>query len=359
MFPRFRHVLLTMVALATTVAGCGGGSDGNDAGRAGPGTVGLAMPTSTLERWVADSDNMVRQFELLGYDVDLAYADDDVPAQQRQIEEMISKGHVAVVVGAVDGTALTSVLSKAAAADIPVITYDRLIRDSKDVNYYATFDNFKVGVLQAQYVVHTLGLAAGRGPFTIELFAGSPDDNNATFFFNGAMSVLSPYLASGALTVPSGETSFAQVAVPKWDNAAAKQRMQRLLAGPDAGVRLDAVLAPNDGFSRGIIEALKAAGRPLPVTTGQDADLDSVKSIAAGQQSQTVYKDTRELAKVAVQMTDSLLKGGTPTVNDTTQYHNGVKVVPTFLLQPVSVDRSNYQRVLVEGGYYTAAEIGG
>jgi putative multiple sugar transport system substrate-binding protein len=244
-----------------------------------------------------------------------------------------------------------------------VIAYDRLIRDSPHVTYYAGFDNFKVGVLQATFLVDRLGLRTGRGPYRIELFAGSPDDNNATFFFNGAMSVLRPYLNSDRLVVPSGETAFAEVATQGWDAARAKARMTRLLAGPAGDRRLDAVLAPNDGLARGIIEALKAggyggSGRRLPHISGQDAEIDSVKSIAAGEQGQTVYKDQRELAKVAVQMVNSLLTGGTPAINDTTQYNNGVKDVESFLLQPVSVDRRNYRAVLVEGGYYTAEQIG-
>jgi putative multiple sugar transport system substrate-binding protein len=267
------------------------------------------------------------------------------------------------VIAAVDGSALTDVLAKAASANIPVIAYDRLIRNSGDVGYYATFDNFKVGVLQAGYIVNSLGLASGRGPYNIELFAGSPDDNNATFFFNGSMSVLQPYLASKKLVVRSGQTGFAQVATMRWDGTVAGKRMASILSSAYAGAHVDAVLSPYDGLSRGILDALKAAGyggaKRLPVITGQDAELDSVKLIVSGQQSETVYKDTRELAKVAVQMVNSLLTGGTPEVNDTSQYNNGVKVVPTFLLQPLSVDQSNYQRILVDGGYYTAAQISG
>jgi putative multiple sugar transport system substrate-binding protein len=165
------------------------------------------------------------------------------------------------------------------------------------------------------------------------------------------------------LAVRSGETGFTQVTTQRWDGAIAKQRMQRLLSGPLASVRVDAVLSPYDGISRGILDALQAAGygtaKKLPVITGQDAELESMKLIVAGRQSQTVYKDTRELAKVAVQMTNAVLRGGQPNVNDTSQYNNGVKTVPTFLLQPVTVDKSNYHRILVDGGYYTDNQIGG
>ncbi|WP_189335993.1 multiple monosaccharide ABC transporter substrate-binding protein [Actinoplanes ianthinogenes] len=323
------------------------------------GTIGIAMPTTTSPRWVGDGESIVRQFKLLGYATDLEYAEDDINRQIEQITAMIKSGVRALVVGAIDGTALKGVLADAASAKIPVISYDRLIRDTPDITYYATFDNYKVGVLQATTIIKALKLNSTGGSDNIELFAGSADDNNATFFFNGAMSLLKPYLKSGRLRVVSGETAFKTVATQRWDNAVAKKRMKRLLAGPLRGERVDAVLCPNDGIARAVLEALQEDGRKLPVITGQDAELESAKLIAAGKQTETVYKDTRELAKVAVQMTNSLLLGGVPEVNDEKQYDNGVKVVPTFLLQPVNVDRTNYKRVLVDGGYYTAEELAG
>jgi putative multiple sugar transport system substrate-binding protein len=357
-----RWVALTAAA-AVLIATAGCDSDTTTAAPAADrGTVGLAMPTKESERWIGDGENMVKQFELLGYRTDMQYADDDVQLQIQQIDEMVENKVRALVIGAIDGTALKSVLAKAAAADIPVISYDRLIRDSGDVDFYATFDNFKVGVQQGTTIVDALGLRTGKGSFNLELFAGSPDDNNATFFYNGAMSVLKPYISSGRLRVRSGETAFAQVGTMRWDNAVAQKRMARLLRSDYGQARVDAVLAPNDGISRGILASLEEAGygsgdKKLPVLTGQDAELDSVKLIAAGKQTETVYKDTRELAKVAVQMTNALLTDGKPMVNDTKQYHNGVEVVPTFLLQPVNVDRSNYERILVDGGYYTASQV--
>lgn len=353
MFTRWA-ALATAAAMLTATAGCGGSDGTATAAAPDRGTVGLAMPTKSTTRWIADGDNMAKQFELLGYRIDMRYADDDVDVQVDQIDEMIDAKVSALVIGAIDGTALKSVLSKAARADIPVIAYDRLIRDSGDVDYYATFDNYKVGVQQATFLVDALKLRSATKTYRIELFAGSPDDNNATFFFRGAMSVLSPYLKKGVLEVPSGQTAFAKVATMRWDGEVARERMARLLAD-DRDV--DAVLAPNDGISRGILAAFDEAGVRPPVITGQDAELESVKLVAAGKQTQTVYKDTRELAKVAVQMTDALLTDEQPMVNDTEQYHNGVKAVPTFLLQPVNVDKTNYRRVLVDGGYYTAAQI--
>jgi putative multiple sugar transport system substrate-binding protein len=352
------------VAAAITSVGCGRSTttEATDSGGERTGTVGIAMPTKSSERWVADGDNMAEQFQALGYETDLQYGDDVVQNQVSQIENMITKGVKVLVIAPIDGSSLTDILQRAADADIPVVSYDRLIRGSENVDYYATFDNFKVGVLQATYIVDKLGVEQNPGPLNVELFAGSPDDNNATFFFDGAMSVLQPYIDSGKLVVKSGQTSFDQVATLRWDGGLAQSRMDNLLSRAYTSGRVDAVLSPYDGMSLGIISALKSAGygtpaNPLPVVTGQDAELASVKSIIAGEQTQTVFKDTRELAESAVQMADSLLTGGEPEVNDTTTYDNGVKVVPAYLLEPVSVDKENYEKVLVDSGYYTPEQL--
>ncbi|AQA03334.1 sugar ABC transporter substrate-binding protein [Mycobacterium sp. MS1601] len=359
-----RAVGVLAAAVAITSVGCGRSTttEATDAGGEHTGTIGISMPTKSSERWVADGDNMAEQFQALGYQTDLQYGDDVVQNQVSQIENMITKGVRALVIAPIDGSSLTDILQRAADADIPVVSYDRLIRGSENVDYYATFDNFKVGVLQANYIVDTLGVEQNPGPFNIELFAGSPDDNNATFFFDGAMSVLTPYIDSGKLVVRSGQTSFDQVATLRWDGGLAQSRMDNLLSRAYTSGRVDAVLSPYDGMSLGIISALKSSGygtpaNPLPVVTGQDAELASVKSIIAGEQTQTVFKDTRELAESAVQMADSMLTDGEPEVNDTTTYDNGVKVVPSYLLEPVSVDRENYEKVLVESGYYTQDQL--
>jgi putative multiple sugar transport system substrate-binding protein len=356
--------LAALLAMLTTLvlSGCGRSTDTAAGGNGDKGTVGIAMPTKSSERWVADGKNMVDQFQAMGYATDLQYGDDVVQNQVSQIENMITKGVKLLVIAPIDGSSLTSTLQHAADAKIPVISYDRLIKGSPNVDYYATFDNFKVGVLQGSYIVDKLGLAQGKGPFNIELFAGSPDDNNATFFFDGAMSVLKPYIDSGKLVVKSGQTSFDQIATLRWDAGLAQSRMDNLLSQAYTTARVDAVLSPYDGISRGVLSALKSAGygntaKPLPIVTGQDAELASVKSIVAGEQTQTVFKDTRELAKAAVQEGNAVLTGGKPEVNDTKTYNNDVKVVPSYLLQPVSVDKSNYKAVLVDSGYYTEAQV--
>ncbi|PRY02294.1 multiple monosaccharide ABC transporter substrate-binding protein [Allonocardiopsis opalescens] len=327
--------------------------------------VGISMPTQSSERWVADGQNMVERFEEAGYATDLQYAEDVVENQISQIENMILRGADALVIASIDGEALTDVLQQAADQEIPVIAYDRLIRGTENVDYYATFDNFQVGVLQAEYIVEALELESGDGgPYTIELFGGSPDDNNAYFFYDGAMSVLQPYLDSGDLEVRSGQTTMEQIATLRWDGATAQARMDNLLSANYSSEELDAVLSPYDGISIGVISSLTSVGygtesRPMPVITGQDAELASVRSIIAGEQTQTVFKDTRELAEVAVNMTEAVLNGEEAEVNDTTSYDNGVLVVPSFLLEPVSVDRDNYQEVLIDSGYYTEEELAG
>jgi putative multiple sugar transport system substrate-binding protein len=386
MFSRKLAGIAMGAALALGLTACGGGGAGSDDGGAtgdatgdGGGAasdmiVGVAMPTKSSERWIADGDNVQAQLEELGYQVDLQYAEDDIPTQVNQIDNMITNGADVLIIASIDGTALTSQLEQAAANGIPVIAYDRLIRDTENVDYYTTFDNYIVGVQQATSLLYGLGLTdlegnpaadAPEGPFNIEVFAGSPDDNNATFFFNGAMDTLNPYLEDGTLVVASGQTDFNTVAILRWDPATAQARMENLLTSTySSGERVDAVLSPYDGLSIGILAALNGAGYgseslPLPIVSGQDAELASVKSILAGEQFATIFKDTRELARVTVEMVDAILRGEEPTVNDTETYDNGVKVVPSYLLESQIIVEENVQEILVDGAeYYTAEELG-
>lgn len=343
------------------LSACGGvGDAAQPSGDAG--TVGISMPTQSSERWIRDGAGMKAEFEARGYGIDLQYAEDVVEDQVAQIENMITRGVDALVIAAVDGEALGDVLDMAQSSGIPVIAYDRLIRGSEHVDYYATFDNFQVGVLQGTYIEEALDLPEEEGPLNIELFGGSPDDNNAYFFNDGAMSVLQPYIDEGVLEVRSGQTSMEQIATQRWDGSIAQSRMDNLLSAHYSDEQVDAVLSPFDGISLGVIESLRAVGygtgaRPLPVVTGQDAELSSVKSIIAGEQAHTVFKDTRELASRAVDMTEAVLQGEEPEVNDTESYDNGVKVVPAYLLEPVSVDADNYEAVLIGSGYYGAEDL--
>lgn len=325
-------------------------------------TVGIAMPTKSSARWIADGDNIVKVLKERGYITDLQYADDDIPNQLSQIENMVTKGAKVLVIASIDGTTLSDVLKQAKSQGITVVAYDRLIRNTPNVDYYATFDNFQVGVLQAQSLVKGLGIPENKGPFNIELFGGSPDDNNAYFFFNGAMSVLKPLMDQGVLKVASGQMGMDKVSTLRWDPATAQARMDNLLSAFYTNKRVDGVLSPYDGLSIGILSSLKGVGygsgnMKMPIVTGQDAEVPSVKSILAGEQYSTIFKDTRDLAKVTADMVDAALSGKTVEVNDTKTYENGVKTVPSYLLKPVVVDKSNWEKVLVESGYYKKSQI--
>jgi len=319
------------------------------------------MPTQSMQRWLDDGNNMKAELEAEGYNVDLQYAEDDIPTQVSQIENMVTQGVDVLVIASIDGSALTSALESAAENDIPVIAYDRLIRDSEHVNYYTTFDNYQVGQLQGNYLVEALGLPEAEGPFNVEVFAGSPDDNNAKFFWQGAIDVIEPFIESGQIVIPSGQTSFEQAAILRWEPSTAQARMDNLMTGNYSDKELHAVLSPNDSVALGIVASLDSlgygAGQDFPIITGQDADRANVTNIIAGKQTMTVFKDTRALAKQAVNMVDALLKGTEPEVNDTETYDNGVKVVPSYLLIPYEVDIDNYEEILIESGYYDADEL--
>ncbi|GAA6182043.1 MULTISPECIES: multiple monosaccharide ABC transporter substrate-binding protein [unclassified Shimia] len=326
------------------------------------GTIGIAMPTQSSARWISDGNSMVEQFEAAGYETILQYAEDDIPNQLAQIENMITNDVDVLVIAAIDGTTLSNALENAHFADISVIAYDRLIRDSAYVDYYATFDNFKVGVQQATSLVSGLSERFGDGPYNVELFGGSPDDNNAYFFYNGAMSVLDPLIADGTVNIVSGQLGMETVGTLRWDGAVAQARMDNLLSAHYTDDTIHGVLSPYDGLSIGIISSLKGVGygsgdQEMPIVSGQDAELRSVKSMLAGEQYSTVFKDTRELARVTVGMVDALLEGGEPEINDTTTYDNGVKVIPSYLLEPVSVDISNWKDVIIGSGYYSMDEV--
>ncbi|GGW35247.1 sugar ABC transporter substrate-binding protein [Gemmobacter lanyuensis] len=357
--PNVRETPMKFKSVATALAMCASFIAFSAAAE----TVGISMPTKSSARWISDGNSMVEQFKAAGYETDLQYAEDDIPNQLAQIENMITKGVDVLVIAAIDGTTLSNALENAAAADIKVIAYDRLIRDSGNVDYYATFDNFKVGVQQASSLVD--GLKARFGdtkPWNVELFGGSPDDNNAYFFYDGAMSVLQPLIDAGDVVVVSGQTGMDKVGTLRWDGAVAQSRMDNLLSANYTDKQVHGVLSPYDGLSIGILSSLKGVGygsgdMKMPIVTGQDAEVPSVKSILADEQYSTVFKDTRELAKVTVGMVDAMLKGGEPEINDTKTYDNGVKVIPSYLLEPVSVDKSNWESVLIGSGYYTKDQI--
>lgn len=371
---KFFASLMAMV-MVFGLAACGGSSEpaaeGDTAEGGAGGKIGVSMPTQSLQRWNQDGSNMKAELEAAGYEVDLQYAgDNDIPTQVSQIENMIAGGCEVLVVAAIDGSSLTTALQGAAEKGIPVIAYDRLIMDSEAVSYYATFDNYKVGQMQGQYIVDALDLENAEGPFNIELVTGAPDDNNVNFFFGGAMDVLQPYIDSGKLVVPSGQTEKAQCATANWSTEEAQKRFENIISsvgyGPN-GVKLDAVLCSNDSTSYGVQNALQAAGYTadnMPIITGQDCDKPNVKNIVSGLQSMSVFKDTRTLAEKVVGMVDAIMKGTEPEINDTETYDNGTEtydngtgVIPSYLCDPVVVTVDNYKEMLIDSGYYTEADI--
>ena len=352
-----KKILSLVIALAMVVACCAvfGGS-----AKAEGKLVGVSMPTQDLQRWNQDGANMEAQLKEAGYEVELLYAANDIPTQVSQVETMIADGCEVLVIASIDGDSLGTVLAQAKEAGIPVIAYDRLIMNSDAVTYYATFDNWLVGVKQGEFIRDALDLDNADGPFNIEFITGDPGDNNINFFFDGAMSILTPYLESGKLVCPSGQTEKAVVATANWATDAAQARFENILSSYYAdGTKLDAVLCSNDSTSLGVQNALKAnyTGE-WPVLTGQDCDILSTISMLEGTQSMSVFKDTRTLAAQVVTMVTAILEGTEPEINDTETYDNGTGVIPSYLCEPVAATPDMIQELLVDSGYYTAAELG-
>ncbi len=361
-------LLVTLAACSTEREPAAGGGDGGGEQVAADTVVGIAMPTKSLERWNRDGANLEERLQEAGYETTLQYADNKVDQQITQLQNMINQEADILVVAAIEGTALAPVLQTAADRDITVIAYDRLINDSPNVDYYATFDNYQVGQLQGQFIEEQLDLASGAGPFNLEPFAGSPDDNNAKFFFSGAWDVLKPYVDSGQLVVPSGKApasndDWQSIGIQGWGSDTAQAEMQnRLNSFYSGGTQVDVVLSPNDSLALGISQALEGAGYSpgtnWPVLTGQDADNANVLNVLADKQSMTVWKDTRELAERAATMVEQIAAGDTVEVNDEETYDNGVKVVPTYLLDPQVVTKDTVEELLVESDFYSAEDLG-
>ncbi|MCB2413282.1 substrate-binding domain-containing protein [Demequina sp. TTPB684] len=329
--------------------------------------VGIAMPTRSLERWINDGEGLKSRLEADGCTVDLQYADNETDQQISQLQNMIANGSNILVIAAIDGTTLGPVLETAGEAGATVIAYDRLILESENVDYYATFDNYSVGTLQGQFIESELGLADGEGPYNFEPFAGSPDDNNARFFFAGAWDVLSPYVESGQLVVPSGKApatvdDWQSIGILGWGSDDAQAEMDNRLSSFYAGgEKVDVVLSPNDSLAQGISQSLQLAGYTaddFPLLTGQDGDKASVANILNGVQSMTVWKDTRLLGERVEMMVKSILAGEEPEVNDTETYDNGVKVVPSYLITPEVVTADTVQSKLIDSGFLKAEDVG-
>ncbi len=321
--------------------------------------VGVAMPTKDLQRWNQDGANMESELKAAGYEVDLQYASNDVSTQVSQIENMINGGCSVLVIASIDGDSLGTVLASAKEKNIPVIAYDRLIMNTDAVSYYATFDNYMVGTKQGEYIRDELDLDNAEGPFNIELTTGDPGDNNAKFFFNGAMDVLNPYIDAGKLVVKSGQTDFATVATANWASDAAQSRAENIVSSNYAdGSNIDAWMCSNDSTAQGVVAALDANySGEWPIITGQDCDIVSVKNMIAGKQAMSIFKDTRTLASQVVKMVGQILAGQDVEVNDTATYDNGTGVIPSYLCEPVFADINNYKELLIDSGYYTEDQL--
>jgi putative multiple sugar transport system substrate-binding protein len=321
--------------------------------------IGVSMPTKDLQRWNQDGDNMKAELEAAGFTVDLQYASNDVQTQLSQIENMIGDGAQVLVIAAIEGSSLGEALDMAKENDIPVIAYDRLLMESDAVSYYATFDNYKVGTVQGQYIVDALDLDNAEGPFNLEITAGDPGDNNAGFFYSGAMDVLQPYIDEGKLVVKSGQVAFEDVATPTWATEVAQTRAENILSSNYAdGTNVDVWLCSNDSTALGVENALAANYTgTYPIITGQDCDIENTKNMIAGKQAMSVFKDTRTLASQVVKMVGQIIAGEEVDVNDTETYDNGTGIIPSFLCEPVFADANNYKELLIDSGYYTEDQL--
>lgn len=339
---------LALTACGRTDSGSSGGSSGGSEAFPKGSSIGVALPQKTSENWVLAEKLFNDGLTSAGFKPDVQFANGGVSEQQNQISAMITKGDKLIIVGAIDGAQLGTQLKQAKDAGATVIAYDRLLLNTSNVDYYVAYDNFKVGVLQGQALLDGLKAKKPSGPYNIELFAGSPDDANAKVFFDGAMSILQPKIDDGTLKVVSGQKSFEQAVTQGWKAENAQKRMDTLLAGTYTSASLDGVLSPNDTLARAILTSVKAAGKPLPVVTGQDSEVESVKSILAGEQYSTINKDTRKLVEHAITMVKDIQSGKTPEINDTKSYNNGVKTVPAYLLPPVIVTKDNVKTAYVD-----------
>ena len=346
-----KKIVAMLLCVLLVVACCGAMAEGQK--------VGVSMPTKDLQRWNQDGENMQAQLIEAGYEVDLQFASNDVQQQLNQVTNMINNGCEVLVIAAIEGSSLGSALDLAKEKGIPVIAYDRLLMESDAVSYYATFDNYKVGQVQGNYVKDALDLDNAEGPFYMEITAGDPGDNNANFFYSGAMDVLKPYIDEGKIVVKSGQVEFSDVATPTWKTEVAQTRADSILSSFYAdGSSIDAWLCSNDSTALGVTNALEANyDGEWPIITGQDCDVSNVKNMIAGKQSMSVFKDTRTLAAQVVKMVGQILSGETVDVNDTETYNNNKIVVPSFLCDPVFASVDNYEELLVASGYYTEDQL--
>ena len=338
--------------------------------------IGLAMPETHVQRWIKDGASLKKYAESLGYRAEVSFAGADQKVQNEQIRNFLKAGAKLILIGSINEGVIPAV-ADAAKLKVPVIAYDRIISNSADYDYYITFNNYEVGLFQGRSIVQGLDLtnATAAKPKTIVLFAGAPTDGNAFFFFDGAMDILNPYIEKGVLKVVGSypktskeSDNFRSISTENWQAPLAFERMKNILANDAKNIVLDAVLAPNDTLARAIIDACladpKYAKGKLPLITGQDAEADSILAIKNGRQYMTVFKDTTKLAEAAIILADQILKGKTSpsvpgaslaagdlvSIGDT-----GKKLVKAFLLEPIFINKDNWN-IPVKAGFFTPEE---
>ena len=339
---------LALTACGRSETGATGGGTGGGEAYPKDSSIGVSLPQKTSENWVLSEKLFNDGLKEAGFKPDVQFANGGVSEQQNQISTMVTKGAKVIIVGAIDGAQLGTQLKQAKDSGATIIAYDRLLLNTENVDYYVAYDNFKVGELQGQALLDGMKAKKPEGPYNIELFAGSPDDANAKVFFDGAMSVLQPKIDDGTLKVVSGQKTFPQAVTQGWRDAEAQKRMETIISGSYSSANVDGVLSPNDNLARAILRAVKAAGKPLPVVTGQDSEVASVKSILAGEQYSTINKDTRKLVEHAITMVKDIQAGKKPEINDDKSYNNKVKTVPAYLLEPVIVTKENVKTAYVD-----------
>lgn len=358
------------IAMLIGAGGCGSSRGGSATSSEASGkdpssiSVGISMPEQQLERWKKDGSNLKQILEKRGYKVVLQYADGKVDQQTSQIQNMANQGADIVVIASLDGVATGAAAETAKDNGATVIAYDRMIMNTDAVDYYTSFDNTKIGEMQGEYIVKKLGLDQGKkGPFNVELMSGSPDDNNAKYYFEGSWSKLGQYFESGVLQsrsgkVPKSVDDWQTIGIQNWDRQKAQAEMEnRINSFYGDGERLDAVLASNDALALGTVNAVESAGWDYyPIITGQDAEKANVQAIVQGRQTMSVYKDFRKLADITAGIIDDVVAGKTPKTQET--YPNGNKDVPSIMAVPEAVDKDNVKSLLVDSGYISAEDAG-
>lgn len=356
-------VFVGIAFVISTFFACGGSKAGL--------SVGIVLPTKDEPRWVQDEKRFKEALKKKGYNVEILFSQGDSSKEKTNVENLVTKGIKVLVICPQDGTAAAAAADTAAKAGIKVISYDRLIRETKAVDYYVTFDSLAVGAQQAQYLVDKV---KGKGN-PLYLYAGAASDNNAFIFFEGAWKVLQPKIQDGTFVVKNSTEAVAKKGMARlsrneqakilgqittnWDFNTAKNLAEANLTSSTKKDKGEVfILAPNDGTSRAIADVF---GTDKDVTkfhvTGQDAEKASIQYILDGKQSMTVFKDVRSLVDDAMNAAVAILEGKEPRASGS--YNNGVKYVPAIQSPVITIEKGNVKKMLIDSGYYSAGDFKG